>query len=112
MRNNVAFRIDDLMRTDVAAVEFARGIDAPDATDPFAVLGVLAGAHKNLVVVKNGNGDGIVAGAAAASFQHGVLGIGVELPEQLRLALVPFFGVEAIDVAVTAAINDLRHATQ
>ena len=77
---------------------------------PFAVLRVLAGAEIDLVVVDDGRADDVVPRAAAAQLQDRVLGVDVELPEQLGLAVLALVGLEAVDPAVAAAEDHLRHA--
>ena len=99
--------VDGQLRADVAALG---RIDAPQDADAFAVLGILAGAEVDLVVVDDRRADDVVPRAAAAEFQNRVLGVGVELPQQLRLAVLALVGLEAVEPAVAAAEDHLRHA--
>jgi hypothetical protein len=78
------------------------GIDAPQVTFPFAVFGVLPDRHIHQAFINDRGGDQLVPRAAAAENVLRGLGIGVELPEQLGLAVLPLVGLEAVEVAVAA----------
>src|SRR3954468_10635188 len=80
-------------------------VDAPEVADAGLVLGILADADVDAVLVDDRGGDEVVARAAAGQLVLGVLGVAVELPDQLAAA-----GVERIDPAVAAGEDDLRLA--
>ena len=75
------------------------------AADAGRVLGVLADADVDLVVVDDRRADEVVAGAGAAELVDGVLGVAVELPDQLA-----GLGAEAVEPAVAAGEDDLPDA--
>ena len=81
-----------------------RGVNNPQVADPFTVLGVLPDGDEHLVVVDHRGGDDIVA-VAATLFPLGILGVAVELPNQL-----PRFGLERIEPPVPSGKDDLRLA--
>ena len=80
MRDDLALPIDHFVRTHVASVEFACGVDAPDAAGSFAMFGILSGGDIDLVVVQHGKGDQVIARATATQFQHAVFGVRIEFP--------------------------------
>src|SRR5690606_22376156 len=97
------------LRADVAALG---GVDATQVRFACTVLGVLAHAQVHQPVVNHRGGNDLVAGAAAAQDVFRFLGVGVELPEQLRLAVLALVGAEAVQVTVATGEHHLRHATQ
>ena len=89
------------------------GIDAPQVADAFAVLGVFADGDVDQAVVDHRRGDDVVAGAAAAERSHfDVLGIASNFQSSLALPLPSPCGVEAVEPAVAAAEDHLRHAAE
>ncbi len=82
-----------------------RAVDAVEVADALAVLGILADAEKDVVVVNDGRGDDVAARAAAAEHVFGVFGVEVVLPEQLALERL-----EGVAPAVAAGEDHLRRA--
>src|SRR5262249_17478838 len=90
--------IDDQLGRNVAALGH---VDAPEMADTELVLGVLAGADVDAVLVDDRRGDEVAARAFAQQLVLGVLGIAVELPQELA------GGIEGVDPAIAAGKNDL-----
>ena len=82
-------------------------VDAPQMADPLAMLRVLADGHVDKPVMDDRRADDMVAIGAAAENVLRFLRIGIELPEELRLAVVAA-GVESVHPAVAAAEDHLR----
>src|SRR5262249_11378976 len=78
---------------------------APKMTNSFVMLRVLAGTDDDLLADNYRRGDEVALGAATAELILGILGIGVELPDQLA-----GLRLEGIEPAVAAGKDDLRLA--
>lgn len=82
------------------------------------MLGVLAGSDINSITMQHGGSNRLIARTAPTQRKNGILGISVELPEQLRLAgaqsspRFPFLGMKAIRPAIAAIEDYLRHASK
>ena len=70
------------------------------------------GGNVDLPVVDDRRGDDVVAVARAAALPHRRLGVAVELPEQFRLAAGAGFRPKAVDPAVAAGEDRLRHSAE
>src|SRR5262249_28383986 len=77
-------------------------LDAPKMTNPFVMLRVLAGTDDDLVADNYRRGDEVALGAATAELILGILGIGVEFPDELA-----GLRLEGIEPAVAAGKDDL-----
>ncbi len=105
-------RIERQFGADVAAVEVLRRIDAPQVPDAFAVLRIFADGDVDQSVVDHRRADEMVSRGPAAHCVKRRFGVGVELPQQLGVALAVAFGGEAVEPAVAAGKQHLRHAAQ
>ena len=90
-----------------ARVAALRRVDAPQVADPLTVLRILADGHVNQPIMDDRRADDMVAIGPAAEDVLRFLRIGIELPEELRLAVVTA-GVEAIHPAIATAEDHLR----
>ncbi len=92
-------RIDDKLRRHVP---FFGHVDAPEMADAVLVLGVLADADVNLVVVDGGSRDKVISRPLTGQLILGVFGIAIEYPDKLA-----GIGIERVDLAFPAGKNDL-----
>ena len=80
--------------------------------DAFAVLGIFADGDVHQAVVDDRRADDVVARGLAAQAVERRLRVAVELPEQLGVAFAVALGREAVQPAVAAGEDHLRHAAE
>src|SRR5579872_6467772 len=78
---------------------------------PLAMLGIFSHRRIDESIVDYGHGDnGIARGSFQTVFR--ILRVAVKLPEKYRLCVLPAIGAEAVQPAVSAGKNHLRHSVE